>query len=57
MDVAKRIQDETIKFLIWGDGNEKSYLEQRLIEENIHNVIFKGRVDKNIFHILLAELI
>lgn len=46
LDVAKRIQDETIKFLIWGDGNEKSYLEQRLIEENIHNVIFKGRVDK-----------
>lgn len=35
-----------IKFLIWGDGNERKQLEVRVKEENLTNVSFKGRVDK-----------
>lgn len=46
LDVAKNIQKKYIKFIIFGDGDERSRLEKRLIEENIKNVIFKGKVDK-----------
>ncbi len=46
LDVAKEIKDPRVKFLIWGDGDEKPLLEQRLVDENICNVVFKGRVAK-----------
>ena len=46
LDVAKCIQNPNVKFLIWGKGNELSALEQRVADENIGNVIFKGYVDK-----------
>lgn len=47
LDAAKQIADPRVKFLIWGDGDEREALEQRLREENIGNVVFKGRVAKN----------
>jgi glycosyltransferase involved in cell wall biosynthesis len=50
LDAAKILQEkgvEDIKFLIWGDGNERKQLEARVKEENLTNVSFKGRVDKN----------
>lgn len=46
LDAAKEVKDERVRFLIWGDGDEKAALEQRLQEENIGNVTFKGRVEK-----------
>ncbi len=46
LDAAKLIDDEKIKFLIWGDGDELSELKQRVESENISNVCFKGRVEK-----------
>ncbi len=49
LDAAKILQEkgvEDIKFLIWGDGNERKQLEVRVKEENLTNVSFKGRVDK-----------
>lgn len=46
LDVAKCINDERIRFLIWGDGDEKEILEKRCRDEKIENVVFKGRVDK-----------
>jgi glycosyltransferase involved in cell wall biosynthesis len=49
LDAAKILKEkgiEDIKFLIWGDGDEKIHLEKRVKEENLHNVCFKGRVDK-----------
>lgn len=46
LDVAKLIQDKSIKFLIWGDGDELSMLKDRVSHERIDNVVFKGRVDK-----------
>lgn len=46
LDIAKNVNNDRIKFLIWGDGDEKETLEKRLSEENIKNVFFKGRVEK-----------
>lgn len=49
LDVAKILKEHgenQIKFLVWGDGNELPNLKQRVLDENIDNVVFKGRVDK-----------
>ncbi len=46
LDAAKYIRDERILFLIWGDGDELPKLKKRIADENIKNVVFKGRVDK-----------
>ncbi len=46
IDVAKRIKNPRIKFLLWGKGNELEMLQQRVIDEKIENVVFKGYVDK-----------
>lgn len=46
VDAAKAVTDPRIKFLIWGDGDELSALRQRLVDEHIGNVVFKGRVEK-----------
>ena len=46
LDVAKIMQEMNIRFLVWGDGDEMDSLKQRTERENIHNVIFKGRVKK-----------
>lgn len=35
-----------IKFLIYGQGNEKESLEKYCIENQLSNVLFKGKVDK-----------
>lgn len=47
LDVAKKLKQESdIKFLIWGDGNERAALENRVKEEEVGNVAFKGKVEK-----------
>ena len=46
IDVAKETKDPGIRFLVWGDGDELPALKQRVQDENISNVVFKGRVDK-----------
>lgn len=46
LDVAKQVQNEKVRFLVWGDGDELPVLRQRVEQEQIGNVIFKGRVDK-----------
>lgn len=50
IDVAEYVKEKSvdkIKFLIYGDGNEREYLENKCKVRNITNVIFKGRVNKN----------
>lgn len=37
---------QNIKFLVYGDGDEKEPLEKRCQEKGISNVVFKGRVPK-----------
>lgn len=46
LDAAKCVKDPRVKFLIWGDGDEREALEQRVRDEKIANVEFKGRVEK-----------
>lgn len=46
LEAAKQVSDPRVRFLIWGDGDEKAALEQRMKDENITNVVFKGRVEK-----------
>lgn len=49
LDAAKIIQyqgKKDIRFLIYGSGDEREALKKRCEEENINNVMFKGRVEK-----------
>lgn len=46
LDAAKEVQNPRVKFLIWGDGDELPALRERLVNEHIENVVFKGKVDK-----------
>ena len=46
LDSAKKVKNSKIKFLIWGDGDQLTALEERVNNEGIDNVVFKGRVDK-----------
>ena len=46
LDAAKEVRDPRIKFLVWGDGDERPALEQRIKDEQITNVVLKGRVEK-----------
>lgn len=52
LEAAKIIQDKgvkNIKFILFGDGYQRKGLEQFAKDNNLQNVIFKGRVEKNIF--------
>lgn len=58
LDAAKIIQEEgkkNIRFLIYGDGNESEILKERCKQENIQNVIFKGRVEKKYIPSILKK--
>lgn len=46
VDAAKLIKNPNIRFVIFGRGDQLEPLKQRLIDENITNVVFKGRVNK-----------
>jgi len=46
VDIAKMTKNRKIKYLIWGDGNQRNELEQRIKNEGIDNIAFKGKVDK-----------
>ncbi|MEY8261607.1 glycosyltransferase family 4 protein [Oscillospiraceae bacterium 50-60] len=46
LDLAKKVCNPRIRFLIWGDGDELPFLRQRVLDEHIENVTFKGRVEK-----------
>ena len=46
VDAAKLVTDPRIRFIIFGDGDELEMLKQRLVDEHITNVVFKGRVNK-----------
>ena len=46
LNVAKQVTDPKVRFLIWGDGDERPMLQQRVQDEGISNVVFKGQVEK-----------
>ena len=47
LDAAKKVSNPSVRFLIWGDGDELEHLRKRVADESIRNVCFKGRVAKN----------
>lgn len=57
LDAAKLVKEKNqqIRFLIYGSGDEKEMLENRCKEENISNVIFKGRVEKKMVPSILKK--
>ncbi|WML58622.1 glycosyltransferase family 4 protein [Neobacillus sp. PS2-9] len=58
LDVAKQLSERgksNIRFLIFGDGDERISLEQRCKNEGIQNVKFKGRVDKKYIPNILKQ--
>lgn len=55
LDAAKEVKDPKVKFLVWGDGDELSALRQRVIDEDIQNVVFKGRVEKKYVPHIVSE--
>lgn len=57
LDSAKMIleNNEKIRFLIYGSGDQKEKLERRCKDEGITNVIFKGRVEKKVVPSILKK--
>lgn len=55
LDAAKKIKNPNIQFIIFGDGNELPALKQRVIDENIENVVFKGHVKRQYIPSILTR--
>ncbi|NJD04477.1 MAG: glycosyltransferase family 4 protein, partial [Ruminiclostridium sp.] len=46
---------KNVKFIIFGDGNDREYLEKHCVENKIDNVVFKGFVDKKRIPYILSK--
>ena len=54
LDVAKKLDDNCL-FIIYGTGNRLEELRQRVIDENIKNVRFKGYVENKYIPYILSK--
>jgi glycosyltransferase involved in cell wall biosynthesis len=58
LDAAKLVAAQglsDVEFLIYGEGNERAALEERVREEQIDNVFIKGPVDKKYIPYILRQ--
>lgn len=56
LDTAKKLDNsKEIIFLVYGSGSEENRIKDRIINENISNVKFKGRVDKKYIPFILSK--
>ena len=55
LDAAKKVKNNRVIFLIWGDGNEVAFLKERVSKENITNVVFKGSVEKKYIPYIVSK--
>jgi len=56
LDAAVLLKEHTdIQFLIYGDGNQKEALDQRILDEGLTNVKMKGYVDKRCIPYILSK--
>lgn len=56
LDTAKLMKDvPDVKFLIFGGGSELAMLKKRAEDEQIHNVVFKGFVEKKYIPYILSR--
>lgn len=49
VEVAKQLQkigEKSIKFLIYGDGDEREKLSEECTNSNLTNIVFKGKIEK-----------
>lgn len=47
--------DENIKFIIYGDGDQREKLEAKAKELGLDNIVFKGRVEKKYIPFILSK--
>lgn len=56
LDAAKHLLDhKTIRFYIYGDGNQVDRLKKRILDEGITNVVFKGYIEKHYIPYVLSQ--
>lgn len=55
LDAAKLVKNPRVRFLVWGDGDKRSMLEQRVRDEGISNVVFKGKVEKKYIPYIVSK--
>lgn len=53
--IKEKYNNDNIEFLIYGDGNDREYLEKYCRENNISNTKFKGFVDKEKIPYILSK--
>ena len=51
------IDDPKVKILIFGDGDELEKLQTRVRNENITNIVFKGRVNKQYIPSIVSKAV
>ncbi len=55
LDIAKEVTNSKIAFLVWGKGDQLENLNQRIVDEGIKNVFFKGSVDKRYIPYIMSK--
>ncbi|KSV57490.1 glycosyltransferase family 4 protein [Acetivibrio ethanolgignens] len=57
IESARLLKQEksNIKFLIWGDGNEKQELEKQCNKLKLKNIVFKGKVEKKYIPYIVSK--
>ena len=56
VEVAKELKDnDEVKFLIWGNGDELEELKMYVKQENLKNISFKGYVEKKYIPYILSK--
>lgn len=55
VETAKLIHDEKVKILVWGDGDQLPLLKQMVKDNNLNNIVFKGRVDKKSIPYIISK--
>ena len=55
LDAAKLVTDTSIRFLLFGNGDELEPLRRRVDAECIRNVVFKGRVEKKYIPSIVSQ--
>lgn len=55
LNVAKKVDDPKIRFLIWGNGDAIEKLRNRIKDEHIDNVVLKGRAEKYCIPYILTQ--
>ena len=53
--ICDQKSDKKIKFIIYGDGDERSGLEEKAKQLRLENIVFKGRVEKKYIPFILSK--